>query len=341
MSLDSAAKFSVVILCGCKVNLLWAIRMLYFSDRFLLATAGVAMVAGTTLVAALERPVNAQGAEANFPDIQEHWAQPFIRALAARNIVSGYPDGTYRPEQSVDRDEFASIVRRAFDQQAERQIQSGSAFRDVPEGYWAERAIEEAYQMGFVSGFPGGYFRPEQPITRTEALVSLSRNLKLQAANQQTDAAQAGNAAVAPPVPANPQRRATRPQMLPLAATVLLQPFITPIAQARAAIPPAAPAPSQPVQSKNQSAATRQRPASEVVQYYRDADRIPNSAVSAIAEATRAGVVVNYPDSQVLNPTQPTTRGAMAAFIHQALVSQGAIQPLNNTQASQYIVQQR
>ncbi|MGG6263960.1 S-layer homology domain-containing protein [Leptolyngbya sp. AN03gr2] len=313
--------------------------MIHCSDRFLFATAGVVVVAGTTIIAALEHPVNAQNAAPNFPDTQNHWAQPFIQALAARNIVSGYPDGTFRPEQAVRRDEFSSIVKRAFNQPAERQIESGSTFQDVPQGYWAEDAIREAYQTGFVSGNPNGDFRPRQPISRADALVALSRNLPLQ------NAAQPGNpqsTSTAPPAQTPQQRRAARPQMLPLAATTLLQPFITPVAQARAAIQPGTQSPAQAQSPQNNQQAAGVRPASEVVQYYQDADRIPADAVDAVAEATRARVVVNHPDTRVLNPTQPTTRGAMAAFIHQALVSQGAIQPLDDsTQASQYIVQQR
>ncbi|NJR49678.1 MAG: S-layer homology domain-containing protein [Leptolyngbyaceae cyanobacterium CSU_1_3] len=313
--------------------------MIHCSDRFLLTTAGVVVVAGTAIIAALEYPVNAQNAATNFPDTQNHWAQPFIQALAVRNIVSGYPDGTFRPDQTVKRDEFSAIVRRAFNQPAERQIESGSTFQDVPQGYWAEDAIQEAYETGFVSGNPKGNFRPRQPISRAEALVALSRNLPLQnAAQPETRQSTSTPASTQTPQ----QRRAARPQMLPLAATALLQPFITPIAQARAAVQPGTQPPAQAQPPQNNQQAVGVRPASEVVQYYQDADRIPANAIDAVAEATRARVVVNHPNTRVLNPTQPTTRGAMAAFIHQALVSQGAVQPLDSsTQASQYIVQQR
>lgn len=102
-------------------------------------------------------------------------AQPFIAGLAERNIVKGYPDGTYRREESVDRDEFASILQAAFNQPTERRIASGSVYKDVPQEYWAATQIESAYQMGFMAGYPGGYFRPQQPVTKVEALVSLAR----------------------------------------------------------------------------------------------------------------------------------------------------------------------
>jgi len=68
----------------------------------------------------------------SFPDTQNYWAQPFIYALAQRKIVTGYPDNTFRPEKSVGRDEFAAILRQAFDKAPERHIASGSTYKDVP-----------------------------------------------------------------------------------------------------------------------------------------------------------------------------------------------------------------
>jgi S-layer homology domain len=51
----------------------------------------------------------------SFPDIQNHWARPFIEALVEKDIVAGYPDGTFRPNKTIDRDEFAAVIRGAFD----------------------------------------------------------------------------------------------------------------------------------------------------------------------------------------------------------------------------------
>ncbi|MBD2199553.1 S-layer homology domain-containing protein [Calothrix anomala FACHB-343] len=250
----------------------------------------------------------AQNAETYFPDTKDHWAQPFIKRLAERSIVTGYPDGTYRPNESVDRDEFAAIIRQAFNQNQERKIASGSVYKDVPNGYWAAPAIEEAYEMGFMHGFPGGYFRPRQPVSRVEALVALAQNLNL-------------TTAVATQ-PNNPQT--TRRQLLfPIGMTNLMQPLMT----AQAVYKTAA-ASSPPV------------PASTLVSnYYTDAQKIPQYAVDEVAEATKAGIVVNHPDPKVLNPTKPATRGAIAAFIYQALVNQGRLEPLpSNIQAANYIV---
>lgn len=118
------------------------------------------------------------------------------------HYVTGYPDGTYRPNRPVDRDEFASIVRDAFNRAKERTISSGSVFNDLPQGYWAAPAIEEAYETGFLSGYPGGYFRPRQPVTKVEAIASLARNLELQKTAQTPQQS-------ATPAPSN---QAIRPQ---------------------------------------------------------------------------------------------------------------------------------
>ena len=289
-------------------------------------------------------------ANPSFPDTQNHWAQPFIQALAQRNIVTGYPDNTFRPAQTVDRDEFAAILRKAFDQAPERQLASGSTYKDVPKGYWASQAIEEAYQMGFMSGYPGGVFRPKQPITKIQVLTSLARNLELPATNVAiiTPATQqpATTATTTPvtqqpsttvtttPVTQQPANmRAKKPMMFPFAIVTLMQPFMTTPARAIAAVNPA-PTSTQPAPSVN----VPQRPLLVTSKYYRDAAQIPKYAVDAVAKTTAAGIVVNYPDLRVLNPNQAATRGEVSALIHQALVSQGKISPLPANQATKYIV---
>lgn len=276
-------------------------------------------------------------ANTSFPDTQNHWAQPFIQALAQRNIVTGYPDNTFRPAQTVDRDEFAAILRKAFDQAPERQIASGSTYKDVPKGYWASQEIEEAYQMGFMSGYPGGVFRPKQPITKIQVLTSLARNLELPATNVAiiTPATQQpATTATTTPVTQQPANmRAKKPMMFPFAIVTLMQPFMTTPARAIAAVNPA-PTSTQPAPSVN----VPQRPLLVTSKYYRDAAQIPKYAVDAVAKTTAAGIVVNYPDLRVLNPNQAATRGEVSALIHQALVSQGKISPLPANQATKYIV---
>lgn len=263
---------------------------------------------GTIALTMLSTPVLAA-----FSDTKNHWARPFIERLAQREIIAGYPDGTFRPNQAVQRDEFAAILRKAFNQPAQRQIASGNVYKDVPENYWAETAIEEAYEMGFMSGYPGNVFRPNQRVTRADLLASLMGVLDVPTSTAGT------------PTTQTTTRRATRPRMfLPLAFASLMQPMIV---QRQVQRPVAATRATAPSSDVNLS------------QYYNDANQIPKYAVNAVEQATQGNIIVNHPNVRVLNPNQPATRGDAAAFVHQALVSQGQLEPLpGNVEATNYIV---
>lgn len=300
---------------------------------------GAVTIASLPDVNPLLTPVSAAApTNTSFPDTQNYWSQPFIQALAERNIVTGYLDNTYRPEQPVARDEFAAILQKAFSQAPERQISSGSVYKDVPAGYWAAPAIQDAYEMGFMKGYPGGEFRPQQSVTKTEVLVSLAQNMKLPAPNTAATGNQVAPVATPAPVQQQPvqRRRAKRPWMFPLATTILMQPLMA-ANKAQAVTATNVPSTNSP-----QPAASKpsQRPVSLTIsEYYKDTAQIPHYAVDDVARATAAGIVVNHPDPQVLNPNQPATRGEVAALIHQALVYQGKINPLpTDVAATNYIV---
>lgn len=114
-------------------------------------------------------------AETSFTDLQDHWAQTCIDHLAVAGVVSGYPDGSFHPDDPVKRVEFAVMVRQAF---ADRPPQQPSRrFADVPEDFWGFAAIDWATQTGFTVGDPEGNFRPNALISRADAIVSLANGL--------------------------------------------------------------------------------------------------------------------------------------------------------------------
>ncbi len=120
---------------------------------------------------------SAQLAQARtFPDIQGNWARSFIEALAARGVIRGFPDGTFRPDEPVTRAQFAAMIRQAFERPPER---AGTQFVDVSTNYWGYEAIQEAYRTGFLEGYPNNIFQPEQNIPRVQVLVSLATGLDL------------------------------------------------------------------------------------------------------------------------------------------------------------------
>ncbi len=111
-----------------------------------------------------------------FSDIQNHWARLFIEGLASRGIISGFPDGTFRPDRAMNRAEFAAVLQKAFSQPKKRPY---VPFVDVPTQFWATPAIQNAYETGFLSGYPGNRFRAEASIARIEVLISLATGLDL------------------------------------------------------------------------------------------------------------------------------------------------------------------
>ena len=106
--------------------------------------------------------------QAAFSDINSHWAKECISQMAPRKLVSGYPDGTFRPNATITRAEFAVLMLNAFPDAPIKR--NGTSFKDVPTSYWAHNAIQNAYRRGFFSGYPGGVFQPNQAIPRSQAV---------------------------------------------------------------------------------------------------------------------------------------------------------------------------
>jgi len=234
----------------------------------------LAMTAGAFAPLVISAPASAQispGVTENttqptFYDVSNHWASPFIQALAARNIITGYPDGSFRPSRLVNRANFAAMLQKAFPSQKVQHSSLGS-FVDVPANYWAASAIKNAYQSGFMTGYPGRLFHPNKDISKVQAIVALARGLGLSFTGY--------------------------PKMV-------------------------------------------------LNRYYTDAKTIPNYAVKAVAAATQAHIIVNYPNVKVLAPNGVISRGEAAALIYQALVAQGVLPPItDNTKDANYIVANR
>ncbi len=115
-------------------------------------------------------------AQANFTDVSSnYWAAQFIQQLSQRGVIAGFPDGSFRPEEPVTRAQFAAMIDKAFPKAQQR---SAINFSDVPSNYWAYSAIEQAYSIGFLLGYPGNRFQPNQAIPRQQVLVSLANGLK-------------------------------------------------------------------------------------------------------------------------------------------------------------------
>lgn len=106
-------------------------------------------------------------AQTNLSDIQGHQYQESIEYLESQSIVGGYPDGTFKPNQSINRAEMLKILMEAF---SDDEIESNfGCFKDV-EAQWFAKYICNAKEKGIVQGYATGNFRPGQKVNMAEAL---------------------------------------------------------------------------------------------------------------------------------------------------------------------------
>lgn len=136
-------------------------------------------------IAPLVAPTPAFAQTTDFTDVSSsYWARDFIEELAEREIIAGFPDGSFRPNAPVTRAQYAAMMRKANQYFNQAKIRGNTSFVDVPSTYWAASAIQDAYTTGFLAGYPGNIFRPAQNIPREQALVSLANGLNFSTSKQ-------------------------------------------------------------------------------------------------------------------------------------------------------------
>ena len=210
-----------------------------------------ALVSTSSNIQALSSPyiLNPEPFVASFSDIESHWAAEFITPLAERDLVSGFADGTFKPDASLNRAQFAALLVKVFDPAP---IRPATQFIDLAPDFWATDAIQQAYRAGFISGFPDQTFHPDQKLRRIHLIVALVSGLNL-----------------------SPREE-------------------------------------------------------ELLGIYTDKEEIPAYARGAVAAATQASIVVNYPHPKELQSLRETTRGEATAMVYQALVYQRKISGLSS-----------
>jgi hypothetical protein len=138
------------------------------------ATAAGSQVESSTSTSSSTTQIS-QLTQVTFSDVStSYWATPFIAELARLDIIEGFPDETYRPNEAVTKAQFAAVLRQAFEM---REVRQAVNFTDVSSRYWAYSAIREAYQMGFFGAESARQFNPTQRLTRLDLLVALARGL--------------------------------------------------------------------------------------------------------------------------------------------------------------------
>ncbi len=125
--------------------------------------------------------MNTCGAAFAFTDVRGHWARPQIDYLQSRDMVSGYPDHSFKPGAFITRAEFTTLLISFLNatEEANNLTKGESSFGDVPNDHWAKGYIELAKELGIVSGDERGNYKPYLMISREEAIVMLVNALKV------------------------------------------------------------------------------------------------------------------------------------------------------------------
>ena len=100
------------------------------------------------------------------------WYNTAVSTLSSMGIITGYPDGTFRPNAAITRAEFAAIAAR-FDTNGDK---TTAKFSDIAT-HWAKDEISIAYNNGWINGYPNGTFGPQRDITRAETMTLVNRVL--------------------------------------------------------------------------------------------------------------------------------------------------------------------
>lgn len=122
-----------------------------------------------------------------FKDISGHWASESITRLVKMGAITGYPDGTFRPDSSITRAEFATVLVKAF----KLEPRVGKLFADTA-SHWAKNDIATATAYGIVSGYSESAFGPDDLITREQMAAMIFKATNLTASSEGTNFTDSG-----------------------------------------------------------------------------------------------------------------------------------------------------
>jgi hypothetical protein len=109
---------------------------------------------------------------AAFNDLDGHWAKPNIERMGGRGITNGVTDSLFYPQGTVTRAQFAALLARSL---SLNETGTNRPFTDVAQDAWYHEAVYQVYSAGIVSGVTDSSFLPNDPITREQMAVMLSK----------------------------------------------------------------------------------------------------------------------------------------------------------------------
>ena len=116
-----------------------------------------------------------------FKDVKKgSWYGTYVEAAQKAGLVVGGQDGNYRPQGKMTRAELAMVLANYFDMNSLERTWSQDAFKDI-KGHWAQNDINAVYRYKLISGYADGTFKPDQKVTRLEAVIMINNLLEREA----------------------------------------------------------------------------------------------------------------------------------------------------------------
>ena len=149
--------------------------MLGYPDETFRPDSNMTRAEVTVIFSRLIKAAEANGTGSGFSDVAaDKWYYDGICLMEQYGIVTGYPDGSFKPDNPITRAEFAAIAAK-FDNLKETEKTN---FSDLSDNHWAVKFIEMAHRRGWISGYPDETVRPENYITRAEVVSIINRMLE-------------------------------------------------------------------------------------------------------------------------------------------------------------------
>ncbi|MDO5707144.1 MAG: S-layer homology domain-containing protein [Andreesenia angusta] len=113
-----------------------------------------------------------------FNDIEKHWGREVIQKLASEEIINGYLDGSFKPDNKITREEVATLIYKTMKKYDQIEEYSGKNLFDDIEKRYSEEYINTLANMNIIKGYEDGDFRPETNISREEFATLIYRYAK-------------------------------------------------------------------------------------------------------------------------------------------------------------------
>lgn len=118
-----------------------------------------------------------------FSDVKNHWSKLYVESMVAKNVVNGYSDETFKPDNNITRGEFAKLVVNALEEDL---VEYKGEFTDVKASHWSADYIATMKELGLIKGYGDGTFKPEAEITRAEMAMILGEILDVEVTEQES-----------------------------------------------------------------------------------------------------------------------------------------------------------